>query len=52
MFSIFSYVKSDNLDDATTLLGQYHVTYWTNENKAIGQQFDSGQEFDELLTGQ
>ena len=22
---------------------QYHMTYWTNENKTIGQQFDSGQ---------
>ena len=29
-----------HLDIVTSI---YHVTYWTNKNKAIGQQFDSGQ---------
>ena len=29
--------------DILTLWHQYQVTYWTNENKAIDQQFDSGQ---------
>ena len=28
------------------------MSYWTKENKAIGQQFDSGQKIDELLTSQ
>ena len=28
------------------------VTSKSRENKAIGQQFDSGQQIDELLTGQ
>ena len=31
-------VKTENLDVASTLWRQYHVTYWTNENRAIGQQ--------------
>ena len=26
-----------------SILRQYHMTYWTNENKAIGQQFESWQ---------
>ena len=42
MFSISSSVKSKNLEDASTLWRRYHVTYWTNENKTIGKQFDSG----------
>ena len=29
------------LNDASTLWRQYHVTYWNNENKVIGQQFRS-----------
>ena len=52
MFSISSSVKSENLDDTSTLGRQYLVTYWTSENKAIRQQFDSGQQINELLTSQ
>ena len=43
--------QSENLDNPITAhlnhsQRQDHITCWTNENKAIGQQFD------ELLTGQ
>ena len=49
MCSISSSVKSETMDDASTLWRQFHVIYWTNENKAISQQLYSGQQIDELL---